>query len=250
MQSSEEFIQNYLLPTWIGAENKKINTVIYDIEGKIIFITNNFANLFNCHNWRLVVGKKLQETMREPDPDMEAFFKDIDSIRMKVVNTQNLEKYITIKNYAYGLDAFVVFHYPIFMEDGTLVATQAISKRMTNYHPLINFNKIFQTSIESNTQTNAWAHFSLTEEEYEILFLLNLGLTQDEAADLHGISRSKLAKIINYKIAPKLGITDNSLQDLIKKANKFKIFNSIPSKFLRPQVIKIKHIEYDLDIFR
>ncbi len=65
---------------------------------------------------------------------------------------------------------------------------------------------------------------SLTTEEYELLFLLNIGFTQAQAAEIYGISRSKLAKIINYKIAAKFDISNNTLKSILREANNLNMF--------------------------
>lgn len=51
-----QFIETILMRGLIGAQDKDIYLVIYDLSGRVLFITNKFANLFGFGNWRMLVG--------------------------------------------------------------------------------------------------------------------------------------------------------------------------------------------------
>lgn len=245
-----EFIENILMPGWIGAQDKDIYLVIYDLLGRILFITNKFANLFGFGNWRMIAGKKFSEVVLLTGNN-EAFWAQLDDARHKVIREKKLIKYLNVYNYAHGLDAYVVFQTPIFDLQGNVVATQAINRRLGSYDPLSRYSQLHPEINTKDLQgSDSLAYFNLTEEEYEIIFLVHLGATQEEISEIMDISRSRIAKLISYKICAKLKIEDKSIKSLNEYINKYKLVNVIPKHLINPQVIMIDSINYDLPVFR
>lgn len=244
-----QFIETILMPGLIGAQDKDIYLVIYDLSGRILFITNKFANLFGFGNWRMLVGKKFSEFVVLTGNN-ELFWKHLDNVRHRVIKERKLLKYLNVYNYAYGLDAHIVFHSPIFDLQGKVIATQAINRRLGNYDSLNRYSQLHDNEDNDDTQNHLLHYFNLTEEEYEIIFLVHIGATQEEIAEIMNISRSRVAKLISYKICVKLKIEDKSIKSLIKYINKHKLVNVIPKHLIDPQVIMIDSIDYDLPIFR
>lgn len=244
------FIENILMPGLIGAQDKDIYLVVYDLSGRILFITNKFANLFGFGNWRMLAGKKFSEIVLLTGNN-ESFWRQLDDARQKVIQKKKLIKYLNVYNYAYGLDACVVFHTPIFDLKGNVVATQAINRRLGNYNPLNRYSQLYPDASTKDLQKNdSLTYFNLTEEEYEIIFLVHLGATQEEISEIMNISRSKIAKLISYKICAKLKIEDKSIKSLIEFIDKYKLVNVIPNHLVDPLVIMIDSIDYDLPVFR
>lgn len=245
-----KFIESILMPGLIGAQDKDIYLVVYDLSGGILFITNKFANLFGFGNWRMLAGKKFSEIVLLTGNN-ESFWRQLDEARQKVIREKKLVKYLNVYNYAYGLDAYVVLHTPIFDLKGNVVATQAINRRLGNYNPLNRYSQLYpDVGTKDSQKSNTLTYFNLTEEEYEIIFLVHLGATQEEISGIMNISRSKIAKLISYKICAKLKIEDKSIKSLIEFINKYKLVNVIPNHLVDPLVIMIDSIDYDLPVFR
>lgn len=252
INNRESFLDHNLIAAWIGAVDKKINMIIYNIEGAVKLITTAYAQRFNSPDWETMIGQKLSDSIPADNTELQSFATELEVIRRKVIRDKKLYKYITIVPSNAGLDAYIEYHFPIISEDGVTQASQVISKMMKSYYSQNTFEKYItgERAVKPAASNFRTLAASLTTEEYEILFLLNLGFTQDQAAEIYGISRSKLAKIINYKIADKFNVSDNTLKNILKEANNLNMFTTIPRKFLTPQVIPVNNFELDLSIFK
>lgn len=252
INSGSSSSEHNLIMSWIGAADKKINMIIYDTEGTVKFITTSYAQRFNSPSWETMIGRKLSDSIPADDTELQSFVVQLETIRQKVVQDKKLYKYITIVMSNAGLDAYMEYHFPIVLEDGAVQASQVISKIMKSYYSESTFKEHITGEKPTRSEPASFKTLppSLTTEEYELLFLLNIGFTQAQAAEIYGISRSKLAKIINYKIAAKFDISNNTLKSILREANNLNMFTTIPRKFLTPQVIPVNNFELNLSIFK
>jgi hypothetical protein len=156
----------------------------------------------------------------------------LNNIRRKVVKTEIPAHYIVFAYYSYGFDAHFVYNYPIFMEDGSVIASRAISKKFTLFNPLTIFNSFFVKSI--NRKRKVIPNAELSPLEYRILFLLHVGLRQHEMASLVEVSRSRLGQIL-MELYTKFKVSDQkALSKFIEESN---LITTIPEELIEPKVI-------------
>jgi|GEM_PF-6983487 len=190
-KEQQRFIDEVICPALIGSTDKDIVSVTYDLNGKILHVTNAFARMFGYYDGEQVSGSGISKVKVLADSNLT---NKLNNVRLKVIKTEQPAYYIVFAHYSYGFDAHAVYHYPLFMEDGSIIASRSISKRFTLFNPVSMFNNFFiKQSRKRKKKLNP--DIELNPFEYRILFLLYVGLTQYEMAYFVEVSRGRLAQI-------------------------------------------------------
>jgi DNA-binding CsgD family transcriptional regulator len=123
---------------------------------------------------------------------------------------------------------------PLYCEGQEIVALQTFSNETRIFHfqdYLAYNNKSVNKVDEMNINENEFS-----ERELEVLFLLSHGLTQEQCAQIQGISRSTVATMIK-NLCAKFGVAGSNskvLQQIAFQSGHHKI---IPSSLWKPCVI-------------
>lgn len=233
----QKFIDEILLPSLIGTVDKDISAVTYDLNGKVIHATNAYARLNNYLDWHEVVGKTIADINVFKEDKLS---KTLTSIRHKVIREERTIYYIVFANYSYGFDAHAVYNFPLFMPDGSVIATQVISKKFNLFNPVNLFNKFSAKKIKKRKLA---LNVEFSELEYNILFLMVIRLTQEESAFFVKLSRSRLAQILTDLYA-RLGVSNQ--EELITLALEHQLITTIPTAFMQPKVIVLNSFSNDV----
>ncbi len=230
------FLANVVIPYLSGTKHKPLRTMCRNLAGEIIFATDLFARVLKYDSTEELLGKQLREVHLIKDEDFHLLQEDI---RLKVINTGEAILYINFYGLEQGFSSRSIYHHPIFMPNGKIVATALVAKQFTWFNPVACFNKI--TNLNFNASDNSHGISEkliaiLGEREYEILFLLSIGLTQDEVAIFMSMSRSNIAKLVKFTIYPTLqqfNLTPQSILNSVCLA---------PKTLARPRVVLIPTI--------
>ncbi len=233
LKEKEAFIKKVIIPSFIGAVNKDIYRIIYDVSGRIIFATNKVAQSFGFDNWLQIKGKKLFEL---PTKNKE-LLKEIEHIREMVIHKQQIIDYLCFAEFLTGFDVQLVSHEPYFMPDGEIIGSAITSRRFWFFNLTHLINKLHKKILHIED-----ASIVLSKRQEEILFLLMMKLSQREIAAFLKISRGTVAKTIAQDICPKFKISGGSTKLLVEKALSLNYPKRIPNfSFIKPQIIIINH---------
>ncbi len=135
--------------------------------------------------------------------------------------------------------ARLINYMPVFHDNGEVVALQSFASEFS----LFGINEYLD--ILQNKQAT---HFSILTKEsdlpikfaprqHEILFLLSIGLSQSNAAQILNISRGALASVVNNVLCPKFGIAGSSTTILVDKAIAMNYHRYIPKSLCKPFIL-------------
>lgn len=240
-KEQQDFINNIVIPFCYGSVNQENRFVVYDLEGKIIIASNMLAQSLGYKDWSELKGKTDRELNLAPDN--EEVYNEWDKLRNRVINEEISIYYINFLKYAYGFDTYAHVVFPLFMPNGEAIGTRCFSTKFNWLVPEKCFTEFSNLPIKPVDKIGN--DYSLTEREYEIIFAIYIGLTQEEAALFLKMSRSNLAKILNQRIYPKFNLQENNIEYLVKKLSEHHLITHIPQSFMQSKCIVID--DYDLD---
>lgn len=238
----QNFIDSIIMPFCIGSVDLCDSFVIHDIYGKIIIASNKLAHSLGYQNWHEIKGKTDRELNIAPDNNK--VYDDWDELRQKVIHDKVSIYYLNFLNFSYGFDIHANIIFPILTPDGSVAATRIFAKKFKWLQPANCFNTLNE---ESNNATVNPLEYTLTKQEYEIIFMIYIGLSQEEAAKSLGMSRSNIAKILNTKIYPKFDIKDKNLDTFLNKLNENNVIITVPKQFGCSRCIIIQDLDNGSD---
>ncbi len=185
----QTYIENILLPNYLGSQHKNIRISIYDAkDGSIIFMTDYFAKMHGFNAPEEIKGKKIAD-IPNAQKHLNLVAK-LEYIRQMVIESQMPVSYIVCGKLNDEFYANDVKHAPLFHPDGTVIATIVIGG---DYHwfsrsefALSHFKHV--TKIPQDKQLELQKKINLTVRQHEILFLLLCGFSQQESAELLNIA--------------------------------------------------------------
>ena len=239
--NNENFTQQVIVPFFIGMVDKNIISTVYDLDGNILVITNLHAKLWGYRHYKEMVGKSLSELIK--CDKFAARIAKLDQIRQEVITKEKMITYINFFPYNDSIAMLLCYHFPVFAPDGTVIATRILAEQTSMFNHSIEIHHQFKndSTSQSNKIILSPDKIKLTTREEEILYLLKIGLSQEEVAYYLGISRGTVIKTISNKLCPQFGIEGINTNLLIKKVIKSKYFDHIPTTLLRPKIIVIEN---------
>ncbi len=135
--------------------------------------------------------------------------------------------------------ALLLQYMPIFHPCGKVIAVQSYLRNfnMFGVHDYFSGYEQKLLNIPSIMKDVSELPINLTTRQYEVTFLLTIGMTQRRIAEFLGISHGTVSKLIADTICPKFGIDDSNSQHLIDKVREMKLHHYLPSSLCKPWLI-------------
>ena len=238
-EKQQIFIEEIVKPVLTGVINKEIVSVTYDLNGHILNATNAFAKLYEYYDWQEVIGKSISDLKTLKNDKLTT---KLNQIRQKVIKSEKPIYYVLFANFSYGFDAHASYHYPLFMPDGSVVATRVISKKFVLFNPVTLFNQ-FCINQSKRKKKKIKVTVELSQLEYNIIFLLSIGLTQQEMSFFIKLSRSRLAQLMT-NLYTRFKLTNQA--ELIKFVTENNLITTIPDEFMQPKIIILDSLGNDV----
>jgi hypothetical protein len=242
----DAFLNDVITPYFWGSIDKNIKSVIYDIDGKILLCTNKFAQMMGYDNWQELKGKTIPEysiQMPQIDPN---FYQNLEEIRKRVVSESLNFQYVNFLYSAHGITSQMVYHFPIFMPNGSVVGSRVISNKFNMVDEAISKFMDYLKECENNLSLSSkpkTSEVNLTDREYSIIFLIGAGLSIEEISIFLDKPSMKIFNILETSICGKFGLDFLDLKLIREFALNGNIINKFPKKFMKPRSIILQHLE-------
>ncbi len=248
-------INHMILPLFRGMLSTGGIYALYDRWGKLLMLSDAQAKMFatddgnkctgyNLGNLPLVLLEKISTKIGLSVHNVWLDFNQMFLLHQLAVEKKELVQYIDLSPYYGNLYSHLVTVVPLFHPNGEIVAYQTQTRRC-GIGILINLFRnclgIIDNAVKSSGDKLAELQeelgVELSERQHEILFLLCNGLNQYEIADLLGIKRTTVAKILHTQINGKLDIDPPNTTKLIEKAAALGINELIPLRLRKQKFI-------------
>ncbi len=248
LQEKNDLLNQYVQNNFIHLLDAKIFSSIYDSSSAFVICTTRSANYVGNATWEEGLGLSMKDYADEKL--LKKFFKDayneqtkdeitlhlkrIYEIQQFVINEHKVVSFFDLLPWNNTFKSFLVTYIPIYHTNKQVIGMQSFSvdSRFLSFQEHMNFEKAEVVS-HKDYQTEK----SLTPRELEIMFLLANGVTQEQIAQILGISRGTVAAIIGNQLCVKFGIPGSSTKLLAQVAIKNGYYQYVPRTLWKPSVI-------------
>jgi len=254
IQEEEIYLRNVVIPFFSPMVNAPIYSTIIDRKHEIVMCSNQSARSVGLENWQSALGLsyKLYANIALLENHFKKYYNaktaklihsyahQIFRIQQYVFKHAQSVSFIDCLPYKKEFNSYLVTFSPIFDKNEKVVALQSIA---TEYN-WFNTQDIF-TEANSIKSADSQQILHLSTRELEVLFLLGLGITQEEIGAALGLKRNTIASIIRKQLCSKFNISGSNSKLLNNIALTGGYMKVIPESLWRPILIileqKIMH---------
>jgi hypothetical protein len=231
MLNQQNSFDNLILPIFKELMEQDIISCIYNSNGQKLIATAKYQELF-C--------SQINQNPATPK-SKSPYFLDFEINLAKLVNL-TIHKRIVLNAIAIiplvdHHNSYLFTYLPLFQQN-QIIAVQAIIQEI-DLVPLLNFNAQICGLISPDERQTASPKLTLklSKRQKEILFLITLGFSQQTVAEILGIKRGTVAKIVSDHLCPKFAIPQSNTKLLAKLARAAGVHTLMPHSLLQPQLI-------------
>jgi len=245
----KEYFDQVVVPYFMGCINAPVYSTLINLKHEIVMCTNQTARSIGLTDWRQAVGISYKHYAsidkaryhfsdlynRETAESIHLYAKKIFRIQQYVFKYGMAASFIDSLPYANGIKSYLLTFTPVFHPSGAIVALQttALDYRLFSYQEHIKHLIPKLTSTISNQS-------SFSTREHEVLFLLTVGATQEQIAQILNVKRTTVAAIIRNQLCSKFGISGSNTKLITQIALDNGILRQIPRSLWRPSVITLE----------
>ena len=231
--------------------NKTISSTIFDTNGHVVIMSEQAKSEFGI-NSNADISKisfynptveDIAKFVAISNPEYTESIMQISLKQAKLLQIVVSEKmplnFISFVPRYNQFKARLINYLPIFHPSGEVVGIQSFASQfnlfgINEYLDVLQNKPSSQLEILSNESD---LPLKLAKRQHEILFLLAIGLSQANAAQILNISRGALAAVVNNVLCPKFGINGSSTKILIDKAVAMNYNKYIPKSLCKPFIV-------------
>lgn len=247
----KDFLHDILIPGFISLVDSDIYLTVHDLNYRVIFTTNKAAKSNGLSNWQESVGTSyanppedridniLLKNKNFSREDVIAAANKIFTLQKEAIEYRKTIKFIDMLPYNNKFEGFLSNISPIFLP-GTNHIAGIIT--ISDTLPLIGVEDLFKLKeniINPNTLNSVPELTNhLSPRQWEIVFLLSIGINQAEIAEILSIKRGTVSKIMSDGLFDKFNVytKEELIQESIKQG-----FNKIlPKSLWKHYIILIK----------
>jgi hypothetical protein len=248
--SIDTYLQENIIPGFLPLVNQDINAILWSYKNTILCATNNYAKSLGFSSWQKMQDlsfsnpdKNIIPILKSCPPDKALYaievFKKIAQLRQAVLARGLPINIILIHPFNCTFKTHLLINFiPVFHPKGNVIAVQMFMHSFTLfgiYDYLSGNNEFNMPTIISNPNQ---LPIPLSARQHEILFLLIIGLSQYDIAEILNIGRSTVSKTILDTLCPRFNVHGNT-QNLIANALKSGMNKYIPVSLCRPLIVNI-----------
>ena len=239
MLINNNIVEDVLLPLFNELQEQNIISCIYNIHGQILKSTAKRKQLFADEAFSNIV------------PDYPGFDRDswievdlrLAKLKNLVIKNKVVLCVIALLPFPDRHNSYIFTYLPV-LHQGNVIAVQEIAQEI-DLSPLLSFStQICSVELkEDKLVAQSSLKIKLSKRQAEILFLISSGFAQHVVAEMLGIKRGSVAKIISDHLCPKFAIEKSDTKLLAKLARDLGIHNIMPKGLLKPQLIVLNYFE-------
>jgi len=244
----KKYIEDVIVPSFMHIVEQKIFSTIYDYNYEVVIATNHTAQSVGFDSWQevrglgyknyadselaaRVFGASYNDKTRE---SIHKTIKIIYEIQQLVFKSQKVVNFIDLLPYNNRFKAYLEIYIPLYHYNGEMIAIQSFSVPSKFFSHQDYLQQL--TANDFHHKYMDQAKEVLTRREHEIMFLLANAISQEQIAQILGVSRSTIATIIT-KLSAKFGIPGSSTKLLGQIAIQHGYHQDIPPSLYQPHII-------------
>lgn len=247
-QERNQYINDYIIPSFKYLVNQDSLSTLFDIDGKCIICTRRNMLETGASTIEEMVGLSYAEVTNEmlrklTGEDSNQNIEEIKASCNKIyqllriaVKYKRIVKFIDLIPYNQRYCSFLETYTPILHPSGEVVAIQSMSIEFKVFDLPSMLNR-GEEKAKSFSIPNDIPPINLPPRQHEILYLLLQGIPQEYAAQILNIKRGTLSRIVSEALCPKFGIYGSNSKLLIKKARELGFHNYMPKSLWKPAII-------------
>lgn len=251
-----DYLYNMVIPIFEPLDKLDCRIAILDFHAQLCWMSEVFRELLGLdqemvrsrYNHNTVPKPFIEEFIAKHNISFEQFAGGIGSVGaiiQKVIDTKTPANFVMLlplhrSFHGYGRTAIPLVH-----PNGEVVGVQVTIHKfaffgMQEFISLFN-NGSFEPKRfhpETDSPTKFYNQLKLSPRQKEVLFLVSQGISQDYAAQILGIKRGTLSKIISDQICPKFNIFPPHYLKLLNIVKDHGLDKIIPDTFWRPFIFE------------
>lgn len=245
----KNYIYEKIIEQYSGLINKNVHSIIIDRNLKIVFASHCSAQSvgFECgdelvgvcfydYDNPAILKKLFGEAYNEINHEIIVNYgKTLLELQQKVFNECLVVKFIDMMPYNNQFISYITTYFPIVHSSGEVVAI--LSTSIKSY--ILRFQGHWERSDYISEYNEKFMDIKdkFSERELEILFLLSNGATQEQIAQILGVTRGTIATAVSNQLCPKFNIAGSNTKLLIRKAIQAGLYRKMPISLWHPCLI-------------
>lgn len=250
-QEKNTYINQVTIPYFKASVSQNMPSTIYDNESRITITTDASAKLYgylqgvdmldaSLIDITINMIKKYYNLQQETEINQQIIevCQRTAQLQQIVMQEKRPVSFISFLPFYNKFESKLVCYYPIFHPNGEVIAIQEIISefRLIQINNYLNNDKTNPDAGRIVEDTSSLP-ISLSSRQHEIVFLLCAGIAQSCAAEILGVTRGSLSKIVGQQLCPKFGVVGSSAKLLVLKAHEMGYGNCIPRSLCKPNII-------------
>ena len=228
-----DHLKNIVASYYVGMQKANMLVAVFAIDGVTVFATDKFVRLFGDVFFSESFHSSLRQNLLEKQPS--ELVNKLLEYHLLVIESKTDYQYLLNIELAEGIRSYRIITCPIFSPEGEVIAVEIKAKIFC----LFPFSQIFIDGIKKQPKRSS-QNINLSLRQRQIVFYLLLNYSQNTIAQLMGISRGTICKIIAEDICPKFDLPGNSATLLVNEILKYDFQYLIPQGiFDTPALIHI-----------
>ncbi len=251
-----DYLYNTVIPIYDPLDDLDCRMAILDFNGHFCWLSASVRRLIGVEkeilntrfNHATIPMPFIEQFIAQHNLSLEQFangMKKTGSIIRKVIETKSVINFVMLlplhrSFHGYGRNAVPIVH-----PNGEVVGVQVTGYKFSFFGMQEFINILNNGSYEPkqfhpevDNPAKFYNQLKLSPRQKEVLFLVSQGISQDYAAQILGIKRGTLSKIISDQICPKFNIFPPHYLKLLNTVKEHGIDKIIPESFWRPFIFE------------
>ncbi len=255
-QEKEEYLVNTVLPVFKPLSNQKLWMGILDYNLRIRWITEDLRLTLGLDEIVAEEGfrysgfppKFIQDFCKINHVTIDDFFYIVEKVTLimqRVITKKVAENFVILLPFVKSFQGYARTDIPILHPSGEVLGIQVTVYPFSFFgiHEFINIlnngEYVSKQFLPESSSNKFYDDLKLSPRQKEVLFLVSQGISQDQAAQMLGIKRGTLSKIISDQICPKFNIFPPHYIKLLDIVHKEGLDRYIPKTLWRTYVLEL-----------
>ncbi|MDQ5920891.1 MAG: hypothetical protein QG673_947 [Pseudomonadota bacterium] len=256
-QEKLDYLQNVVIPVFKPLDDSNCRMAILNFNTQLAWMSNAMSAYIQRSGYKEehvnkisskeVTADFVEKFCKAHNINTEIFInvtQQMNGLIRQVIESKNTINFVVLLPFIKTFHGYARTAAPILHPNGEVVGVQVIGYEYSffgiqEFISLLHTEKYESKKYYHEQDQPELNKRGLSPRQKEILFLVGQGLSQDYAAQILGIKRGTLSKIITDQICPKFDIFPPHYIKLLEAVKNEGLDRHIPESFWQPRVIKI-----------